>query len=252
MANSIQNIINNTLGDGAREAKFRCFIYLPNKNGSNQELDVLCKSSSFPGKSTETMEYKYKGKSIPIPGQEKHTQTWELTFYLEEDHKNRVFFDNWMSGMHYDNYSDAPNNYVKNLKNSSNQTRIVGNMGISQLNFEMDAEVCNYKLYNVFPVEISSVGTSSEAIGSMLEYTVTFSYSHYDIYSGDSTKNSFDLAEEIRNGIQGIVNDAIGSAVNMLKDTALVKSIDSAVGSLGTTIQTGVEKTTTSIKNFLG
>jgi hypothetical protein len=253
MANQIQNIINNVLGDGARSAKFRCFISLPNKNGdANTELDVLCRASSFPGKVTETMEYKHKGKTINIPGQEKYSQTWTLTFYLEENHKNRKFFDEWMSGMHYDTYSDKNNTYINNIRKNGRENQIIGNMGVSQLNFEMDKEVCNYLLYNVYPIEISDVELGADNQGSMLEYTVTFNYTHYDIYEGDQTLNSSDFANIIKDTTQGIINDAAQAAKDALGNTDIIKQIDISAGNLKTGISSAATKTTTSIKNFLG
>lgn len=250
MSDIIQNIINNTLGDGARSTKFRCFISIPTKNNSNIELDVLCKASAFPGKSTELIDFKHKGKSIMIPGQEKYEQTWELTFYLEEDHKNRKLFDEWMSGMHYDNYSTKNNPFINTIKNSDN--KIAGIMGISQLNFEMDKEVCNYVLYNVFPTNISNIQTSSDALGALLEYNVTFTYTHYDIYDGDNTLNAKDIAELVRNKVQGIINDAISSVADMISDTEIVRDIDSVIGGINSTIGTNLPKIGTNLKNFLG
>lgn len=250
MADGIQNIINSTLGDGARSAKFRCFIDTPLNNGNKAaELDVLCKASSFPGKTTETMDFKHKGKSILVPGQEKFSQTWELTFYLEESHNTRIMFDNWMSGMHYDNYSDLSNQVIESTKKTNG---LVGTMAVSQLNFEMDSTVCNYVLHNVYPVEMSQVEVASDSVSTMLEYTVTFAYTHYDVYEGEATLNANDIAELIRSTAQGFANDAIGAATKQLKDTEFIKSVDSRLGELNEYITDSGSKVTTSIKNFLG
>lgn len=270
MSNQLQNMINHVLGDGARSAKFRCFISAPIGSSSekNRELDTLCKAASFPGKVTETIEYKYKGKTILIPGQEKYNQTIELTFYLEENHTNRIYFDDWMSAFHFDNYNGVSNSGSVNIKNTvidtlamsvgitagSKPNKPLGVIGITQLNYDMDTELKQYFLYNAFPIEISSIPLSADGINNVLEYTVTFAYSHYSIDVVNSTGE--DIANKVKGAVQELAIDAVAFVAKKIANIGVVrdltKGLSDSLGGFNSYINTSIDKTTTSIKNFLG
>ena len=274
MSNQVQNMINHVLGDGARSAKFRCFISAPIGSSSekNRELDTLCKAASFPGKATETMEYKYKGKTILIPGQEKYNQTIELVFYLEENHTNRIYFEDWMSAFHFDNYNgtskNSGNDLKANIKNTvidtlamsvgitagSKPNKPLGVVGISQLNYDMDTELKQYIMYNAFPIEISSIPLSADGVNTVLEYTVTFAYTHYSIDLVNSTGE--DIANKVKSAVQELAIDAVAFVANKIANIGAVKDftkgLSDSLGGFNSYINTSIDKTTTSIKNFLG
>lgn len=194
MATKIQTLMEKVLHDGARAAKFTVMINLPEVPGNppvtNRWLELVCKGTSFPGKTIEPKQFMYKGRTIPIPGQEKYTQTWDLTFYLEEDHRSRLYFMDWMQALNTPNESY----YVSSSSGQTTQSRALGTnkgdfsklvktMEVSQLDFDMKNTTAKYTLSNCYPISVGDVQVSSDSVGQVLEYTVTFSFSHFIVQS---------------------------------------------------------------------
>lgn len=256
MATFMQNMIDDVLGDGARASKFDANILFPNNalfpNGN--AISVLMKSTQFPGKSHETIDLKFKGRSIPVKGQVKYNQTWSCTFYLTEDHKLKNSFEIWMEAL------DQKHNYVqdKSKVKDLSTTQLIHNTNgytttvkLYQRNFDDDQNTAEYTMENVYPTEISNIEYSSESVGQIQEFTVTFAYSHYTLMVHKSSESKAFIDELIDKGlstvgnainsgiseIQGVANnlakDAIGSAKN---------SIQSAGESLGIDISSSLDE----------
>jgi hypothetical protein len=200
MSSKLQNLIQKTLGDGARAAKFAIHLNIPSSSKgtpaiSENILNILCKSSSYPGKTIEPINITYKGRSIPIPGQVKYSQTWELTFYLEENHSSRLYFLDWMQALNNANesyYVGATSGQTATMRkgNNNNKSQNIKDLSVKQLNFDMDKSTAEYTLYNCYPSAVGDVTISSDTVGQVLEYTVTFSFSHFII---QSKSESFDI-----------------------------------------------------------
>ena len=92
MANVIQTMINNALGDGARSTKFECYIGLDTFGAGSKTLSAMVKASGFPSKSHDVIDFKFKGRSIPLRGQVKYDQTWSCSFYMDESHTLKKAF----------------------------------------------------------------------------------------------------------------------------------------------------------------
>ena len=93
MANVIQTMIHDTLGDGARSTKFDCLIGLDSYKKGSKMISTFVKTASFPGKSHEVIDLKFKGRNIPVRGQTKYENTWSCTFYLDEMHSLKKAFE---------------------------------------------------------------------------------------------------------------------------------------------------------------
>jgi hypothetical protein len=253
MSNIVQNLINNTLGDGARAAKHRVLVELPKVfDIAGEYVDTVCKTVSMPGKSIDVISVKHKGRDIPVPGQEKFAQSLELTFYLEEDHKLRVIFDRWIQGLNYDSYSNETSEEVKGIKKTSGFTT---NIVLHQLNFEGAANTAVYTFHNIFPKEIGSATFDSTAIDTILEYTVTFSYSHYDVISPEQELSSADLADKIMGTIQSGVNKLVQGVTGAISDAlnldGLAASANEGMDEMGKDISKGVNYVGTQVDEFL-
>jgi len=200
MSSKIISLVKDVLKDGARAAKFAVLLALPEASKgtpaiSEKMTSVLCKATSFPGKNIDPVNFQYKGRTIPLPGQVKYTQTWELTFYLEENHASRLYFLDWMQALNNENESYYSPNTGSSNSHPSGQTgairsevtgannfiNVIKDFKVYQLDFDMKKKTAVYNLFNCYPVSVSDVQVSSESVGQMLEYTVTFSYSHFTI-----------------------------------------------------------------------
>jgi hypothetical protein len=218
MASLIQNLVQHALGDGARAAKFECEIHFPDIAffPDNEALSTLVKTATFPGMTHETVDIKYKGRSIPVKGQVKYTQTWDCTFYLTEDHALKNAFEVWLYALdqrHYYNEEIPPIEMEK----------YTSDVVISQLNFDMDSQTSIYFIYNVFPTVISHVETNYESVGQQQEFTVTFSYSHYMIEIPEKEKDT--LAGQLMTGITDKISEGVAKAKKTVSD-----KVEGAIG----------------------
>ena len=173
MADVIQNLIHSVLGDGQRASKFTAIINAPGCDSN--ALNILCKVASIPGRSVESIDFKFHGKSIPVPSQEKFSQSLEVTFYLEDGHASRVAFDTWIWGLTYDQYESGP------------KRDIVGQLELKPLDFDGVSPMGTYTFYNVFPQEIGSATLDASQVDTIVEYTVNFSYTHYTASGGSAS-----------------------------------------------------------------
>jgi len=247
MATVIQNLLEHALGDGARGAKFECALHIKDNSFFSDvvALNTLVKTSSLPGKTHEVNNLMYKGRSIPVRGQVKYQQTWECTLYLTEDHAAKTAFSIWLESIDFvNNYSDFDSFDANNIKKMKDTIRpdnqgYTSDLIITQQNFNLDSYPITYYMYNCFPIGISSVEVSSENVGQITEFTVTFAYTHLEtIVDQTATSKSIvqDLLDQVESGIGGIigqVKDTIGSAISDLTSSgiSLLGDITSSVES---------------------
>jgi hypothetical protein len=242
MSSIIQNKMEKLLGDGARATKFDVLFSFT--DGSNAaEVGTLAKATNFPGKKHDIIDLKFKGRSIPIKGQTKYDQTWECTFYLTQDHSLKQAFENWIEAL------DQKHNYlsdisgVKRLQALHNEAYTT-TMKLVQKDFEGSTDTAVYTMLNVFPVGVGEISYSSESVGQIQEFTVTFAYSHFTLETkkaaaGNFIDNIIDKANEfvssvvdgaindVADAINGFVSDAVGDSLSKLND------FTSGKGSLG-------------------
>lgn len=211
MSNVIQNMISNVVGDGARETKFQVYLSFPhnNLNVSASDIPIMMKTAQFPGKSLDIMDFKYKGRTVPLKAQVKYEQTWACTFYLTEDHHLKRMFENWIEAI------DQSVNYSTDLSKQVKQSQSIGTnysetIIITQLDFGGNREVCKYTIHNAFPISVESVSLDYGSVAKIIEFKVEFAYSHFDSESLDAKTST--KAEDIRDKFNATVDDAISSA----------------------------------------
>ncbi len=186
MSDIIQNLMNSVLEDGARTTKFKCQVMIPESLKPNDySLDVICKSAVVPNKTNSEIMVKYKGRNIPVIGQESFSNSLELSFYLEEDHRTKILFHDWLQSLNKDSYSaqediDSKTKSLKRLQNN-NITAARRDIILTQLDFTGTQDRVQYILRDCFPKEITQIQYNSETVGSLLDFSVTFIFSYFDI-----------------------------------------------------------------------
>jgi hypothetical protein len=213
MANKLQTLLQTVIGDGARPAKYMLNIdRIPGTESTNADLPkklaIMCKGATFPGKTLTTVPFEYKGRPILIPSHVKYDQTFEVSFYLDEAHSARIIFMDWMQAFdeEYESYyggaggqrtkSSGLNNgsiLTNNIRNLGNDYNKVTTVRISQLDFDLTKKTAEYVFHNCFPTSVSSISVDDSQVGAVLEYSVTFTYSHMLIYNPKDTKYEFSL-----------------------------------------------------------
>jgi len=193
MADIIQHALHKVLGDGARASKFKCYIQLPvpYTNQEAEDLDTIVKSTTFPTRENEVINIKHKGRTIPLPGQEKYTHELEITFYLQEDHANRKIFDYWAEALNYDRYSENSSPTVKKLV--LDQSALRTSITLTQMDFHNKEDRISYRFYNTFPTRITGSAAGSDSIDTIGEFSVAFAFSHYEIIRNTQVSYTKDL-----------------------------------------------------------
>jgi hypothetical protein len=209
MAKHFQTILASILGDGARAAKYMLNIAMipgtPKIPTGN--ISVLCKGATFPGKTLTTIPFEYKGRTIQVPSHVKYGQTFELTFYLEENHDLRILFMDWIQGFDesYESYYPGAGQSSTNKSNDINVgsvfTESLRKLGsdlkkmttvkVSQLDFDLQNKTAEYIYHNCYPTGVSDITVDSSQVGALLEYTVTFTYSHLIVKQTKGEKYDF-------------------------------------------------------------
>lgn len=124
-----------------------------------------------------TVDFKYRGRTIPLRGIPKYNNTWSCTLYLQEDHELKLVLERWMNQATAERYSlSSESPRVKQLRDSG----IYKTIKVIQRDFTDQVNMIEYELKNVFPKNISSVDTDYSQLGNLLEIQVEFSYSHFE------------------------------------------------------------------------
>ena len=181
---SVANLIQTAIGDGARSTKYDVAFQFTNPSmfPSAQNVAVMVKTTSFPAKQHQTIDFKYAGRSIPIRGQIKYSNTWECTFYLPQDHSIKKAFESWIDALDETVYfEDTPSANVSRTRSLHNRNGYTKDIAIYQLDFTGQNQVARYILHNVFPIEVQPVTVNSDGPGDIEELSVTFSFSHYEL-----------------------------------------------------------------------
>ena len=191
---SVANLIQTAIGDGARTTKYDVAFQFTNPSmfPSAQNVAVMVKTTSFPAKQHQTIDFKYAGRSIPIRGQIKYSNTWECTFYLPQDHSIKKAFESWIDALDETVYfEDTPSANVSRTRSLHNRNGYTKDIAIYQLDFTGQNQVARYILHNVFPIEVQPVTVNSDGPGDIEELSVTFSFSHYELETLKSSSGAF-------------------------------------------------------------
>lgn len=181
-----QNLMRKYLGDGARNTRFDIKLNIPseisNSYNDSRALSIMCKSANLPNRTIQTQNIVFRGRSIPVPVSTKYSNTWTCTFYNDENHNMRKMFELWLDAV--DSKSDYTS-FTDEMKGLIGDDYIKDEIKIEQYsNISNDLETSTptavWTLYGVYPTDVSSIELSSES-ESIQEFTVTFSYTYYEI-----------------------------------------------------------------------
>lgn len=197
---SLLDNIFKTLGDGARSTRYDIEFYHNDTKITNRDVGILCKTASVPNRQLNSIPIKYKGRDVYIPGQTKYTGTYDCEFFCPENHNIRDYFEKWQQGieMRSDLVAFNPDDEKSVITGINGLETIT----IYQLKFndcELKEATKKYKLYGVYPLEISAMNYDSSGPGNVLTFTVTFQYTYYTVESVNSV-NSVNSVETVNIG----------------------------------------------------
>ena len=172
--------------NGTRPNRFRIsFDEVPaGVPGAPENLDLYVKATSVPGSSIGVIPTPWMGRVIKFSG-ERTFADWTIQVY---DSSNpsvnlRTFFEGWIDSM------DSRNDHNINYKNVGSAlvgwNDISGNTGVG-----VHADQTSWKsmimLRNCFPIDISAMELSYDAVDTFAEFTITLAYDYWEDMSGAS------------------------------------------------------------------
>ena len=189
-----------TILNPALTSHFQCWFNPPNPvrswvqkrisagigNGYNDEfISLSCSEASLPGSSLATHEINndFTGVTERHVYRRQYDDRVDFTFYVDHDYNVLQFFENWMSyivgeefsqGIENDNFSyrvQFPEDY---------KTEIY----VKKFEKDYTGRVLQYRLLNAYPISINSIPISYES-SQLLKCTVSFNYSRYIIGGGE-------------------------------------------------------------------
>lgn len=250
----VQTLLNRVVGDGARPTRWDCFVYFPAQDDKytnmSQDIKALVKTSQFPGKTNEPIEFKFKGHTIPLKGATVYDNSWSCTFYLTEDHGLKSFFEDWIESLDHQHYSREVKPNVKDFIMEEGYTSTVR---IMQKDFTGTKDTAVYELYNVFPKSIEAIDVDYSEITSISEFTVEFSYSHYHLFPFKNPDGT-SIVQSLVDSVNESIDDFVDENLTALKDQAaesinnIISFAQSKVGGLLGDI--GISNVTSEIKPY--
>jgi hypothetical protein len=197
----------NIVKAGARSNKYRILIPTP----EGKIFDILCTSTTLPGRNITPTEVVIKGKKTLIAGETQWAGTWQTSFYNDIEFSARVYFWLWMEVIHnpvitdytfdeymskklthidnviLDKFNEIENIYNSIVNSFGNNNNIIGNtlsfyqidLIVEQLD-ENEEGVHAYKLIGAFPVNVDDVQLN-DSEGDVSQTSVTFAYTNIEL-----------------------------------------------------------------------
>lgn len=166
---SISEFISK-VSHGARANLFKVFI---NDFGMG-DIELLAKAASVPGRSMGLTELKYKNNIVKIPGDTTSFAEWTITVINDETFLTRNAFEDWMEGIKSANETFS----FKTNPISTSIDLFTGTAEIVCITPNDDI-IGAYKLFNIFPTDLSPIDLSWDSADTIQEYTITFAYNYW-------------------------------------------------------------------------
>jgi len=165
--------LSATVGAGARATKYRVTFAFPSgiSGVTNlDEVDVLAKTATAPGKEIGQIELWSQGRKLVIPGDTAYDGTWAVDFYLTENHSLRYDMIKWM---------DSADNFQKNT-HSGNPGAIFADLRLEQLD-SAGVVSATYTMHNCFVSNVGEVSYADDSADTIAEFNCIFTYSDWVI-----------------------------------------------------------------------
>jgi hypothetical protein len=175
MANEFFNInsFRESLNSGSKANLFRCELTgLPDFEDpenvfADDKFSFLCRSAAIPSYSLGVIEVPFRGRRIKVPGDRVFTD-WTVTVVNDENQGMRKAFDNWMK------YINDPDGEEVIREDTASYR-----CNIKITHFKADGTISRvYLLADAFPVDVSAIELSYDAVDVIQDFSVTFQY-HY-------------------------------------------------------------------------
>lgn len=206
MAGSINEFKSSFTKDLARTNKFDVAIPVPLTLipyvSSAKNLNYRCESAQLPGRTFATLEQKTYGPIEKMPYLNTYTDI-DLTFIIEDDMNQKIFFDAWM-------------NYINPLYNNNFRYKGDYSTVLTVNQYDVTNQLAySVNLYDAYPVSVNQMDLdwSNEAYHKL---TVTFAYTYWQNNSLQAL--GMELVDAGINAVSSAIGGLNGSAVGFVQN----------------------------------
>lgn len=206
MAGSINEFKSSFTTDLARTNKFDVAIPVPLTLipyvSSAKNLNYRCESAQLPGRTFATLEQKTYGPIEKMPYLNTYTDI-DLTFIIEDDMNQKIFFDAWM-------------NYINPLYNNNFRYKGDYSTVLTVNQYDVTNQLAySVNLYDAYPVSVNQMDLdwSNEAYHKL---TVTFAYTYWQNNSLQAL--GMELVDAGINAVSSAIGGLNGSAVGFVQN----------------------------------
>lgn len=208
----------------ARPNRFMVDITFPQRGRGNSAVDyfsqygitpsdsfrasLFCETASLPGKTITTTDEKIYGPPVRMPYDIAY-DTYDMTFYVASDMKEKFFFDAWQNMIVDPDTGDV--NYYKEF---------VSKITIYQLDVNEQQTYC-VELYDAYPVAVTEMRLAQDDTDNVHRLPVTFSYKKWKPKPLQMTKEVVAIKELLLNA--GPISNKLQSELYNLKRRAINK-----------------------------
>lgn len=232
MSKVVQEKLDKYLGNGARSSKFEVLMTFDvpgGQGGTETHMSILslAKATSYPGIISEPAFVTHRGRKIPIKGQAKYDNRWSCTFYLDESHSIKSYFESWLMSLNPDVY---PHGTMQPSRSQDGNASYTTDIILVQLNYDGSTDSAKYTLKNAFPTNVGATEADYTSTGNVLSFNVDFAYSHFiletlnkDVISAAGEVSKKMKRKKLQNALLTGGLTTVGGALGF--DTGLVKDI---------------------------
>lgn len=179
MTFSIDNIRAGLKLGGARPTLFKVLLNNPFDTNLTSIGSVLVQATELPASTIGAIEVPYMGRKIRVAG-DRTFEPWRISVMNDEDFAIRHSFETW-------------HNQVNSLSGNLNTTG-----GSAPGNYKQNADVLQYgkaddqnpirvyRMYGIFPTDISSIDLDWNATNTLETFNVTLSFDWFEVVSGST------------------------------------------------------------------
>jgi len=223
-------ILHSNGGNIARPTKFDVIITFPtdlDTSVNGQVWNTLVKTITIPTTKMETIEYKYKGHIIPIPGRVQPDYILPISFLIDENYQLNTALLQWIEGM--DKFFNSTTGTIEDKRDDLYKP--TGNIKVIGKTWE-NISIIEYNFENVYPISVSGTEYSTESVGSLLDFSVEFSFTQFYTTNLPEKIGPIEgFVNDAINEVTGFVNDQKDKLMNSIGDSEFSKTTSSAIES---------------------
>lgn len=180
MAFKIEDIRSNLKFGGARPTLFNVVLSNPFDSELIRIAPFMCQATELPSSTVSPIDVPYFGRKIKVAG-DRTFEPWRVTVMNDEDFRIRQSLEDWhnkinsMSGNLNTTGSSEPKNYKTNAEvhqyAKSNDT----------------TPVRIYKMFGIFPTDISAISLDWNATNQIQTFGVTFAFDWFEVQGATGT-----------------------------------------------------------------